>query len=63
MTKLLTAEELSQLLRIPKRTIYKFAKEGRIPGTLRMGKHWRFRKDLIDKWILDQTEIQINKAK
>ncbi len=58
MTKLLTAKELSQLLRIPKRSIYKFAKEGYIPGTLRIGKHWRFRQDVMEKWILQQTEIQ-----
>ncbi len=59
MIKLLTAEELSKLLRVPKRSIYKFAKEGLIPGVLRIGKHWRFREDLIKKWILDQTEAPI----
>ena len=56
MDKLLTAEELSDLLKIPKRTIYKFAQEGLVPGTLRIGKHWRFKEDLVEKWISDQTE-------
>ncbi len=51
MTKLLTAEELSKLLRIPKRSIYKFATEGQIPGAMRIGKHWRFRELEIEIWI------------
>jgi len=51
MIKLLTAEELSRLLRIPKRSIYKFAQEGHIPGGFRVGKHWRFREAEIEIWI------------
>jgi excisionase family DNA binding protein len=56
MTNILTADDLGKLLRVPKRTIYKFAKEGLIPGAFRVGKHWRFREDLIHKWIYEQTE-------
>ena len=51
----LTAEELGRFLRIPKRTIYKLAQEGLIPGTIRIGKHWRFRKNVVESWIRDQT--------
>jgi excisionase family DNA binding protein len=47
----LTAEELSKWLRVPKRTVYKFAQEGVIPGTIRIGKHWRFRQDMVSDWI------------
>ena len=54
-TKLLTAKELSGLLRIPKRSIYKFAKENQIPGTIRIGKHWRFKEDKIKLWIEGRT--------
>ena len=56
MTKFLTAKELSQLLRIPKRSIYKFAKEGQIPGALRIGKHWRFCEDIIEAWVKGLSE-------
>lgn len=51
MIKLLTVDELAKLLRIPKRTIYKFAHEGHIPGGFRVGKHWRFRESEIENWI------------
>lgn len=55
MTKLLTAEEVSQILRVPKRSVYKFASDGLIPGTFRIGKHWRFRQDIIEQWIQEQV--------
>lgn len=58
MIKLLTAHELAKLLRIPKRTIYKFAKEGHIPGGFRVGKHWRFREPEIEIWIKDSKYIK-----
>ena len=58
MKQLLTAQELSKLLRIPKRSIYKFASDGLIPGTIRIGKHWRFREDEIENWILQQGTIR-----
>ena len=56
MTKLLTAEELSKLLRIPKRSVYKFVQEGYIPGALRIGRHWRFREDAIEDWLAEQAK-------
>ena len=55
MTKLLTAEEISKLLRIPKRSVYKFVQEGCIPGALRIGRHWRFKEDIIENWISEQA--------
>ena len=58
MTKLLTAKELSALLRIPKRSIYKFAQEGLIPGGFRVGKHWRFRTDIVENWIVEQSNLK-----
>ena len=55
MSKFLTAEELSKLFRIPKRSIYKFASDGLIPGAFRIGKHWRFKADIVEKWIIEKT--------
>ena len=55
MIKLLTAEETSKLLRIPKRSLYEFAKQGLIPSAFRIGKHWRFREDIVENWIMEQA--------
>ena len=49
----LTIEELAAYLKIPKSTLYKIVREGKIP-TQKIGSHWRFRKVAIDHW-LDET--------
>lgn len=49
----LTVDELADYLKISKSTLYKLAQEGRIPGQ-KVGRHWRFRKETVDRW-LDQT--------
>lgn len=46
----LTIDELADYLKVSKSTLYKLAQEGRIPGQ-KVGKHWRFRKDAIDRWL------------
>ena len=47
-----TAEEVSIYLRIPQSTIYKLAQDKVLPG-FKVGKHWRFRREAILKWIDD----------
>ena len=51
----LTIVELSAYLKIPKSTLYKLVREGRIPSQ-KVGRHWRFRKKAIDRW-LDETRV------
>jgi len=46
----LTIEELAVYLKIPKSTLYKLVREGRIPSQ-KIGRHWRFRKGAIDLWL------------
>lgn len=52
-SELLTAEEISKFLRLPLSTVYKLAQEKKLPG-FKVGRHWRFRDDSIQKWILNQ---------
>jgi excisionase family DNA binding protein len=47
---ILTIEELAMYLKIPKSTIYKLVREGRIPSN-KIGRHWRFRRATIDRWL------------
>ena len=49
----LTIEEMSAYLRIPRSTLYKLVREGKVPSQ-KVGRHWRFRKEAIDRW-LDET--------
>lgn len=46
----LTIEELSSYLKIPKSTLYKLVREGGVPCQ-KIGRHWRFRKEAIDRWL------------
>ena len=48
----LTIDELADYLRISRSTLYKLAQEGRVPCQ-KVGRHWRFRKQAIDRWLED----------
>lgn len=49
-----TAEEVAQYLRLPLSTVYRLAQTAVLPA-FKIGKHWRFRRDTIERWI-DQQE-------
>ena len=51
-SEVLTIEDLSVYLKIPKSTLYKLVREGKVPGQ-KVGRHWRFRKRAIDRWLED----------
>ena len=46
----LTISELSAYLKIPKSTLYKLVREGKVPCQ-KVGRHWRFRKMAVDRWL------------
>jgi excisionase family DNA binding protein len=48
--QILTIDELAEYLKIAKSTLYKLAQEGKLPGQ-KVGRHWRFRKEAIDRWL------------
>ncbi len=48
--EVLTIEELAAYLKIPKSTLYKLAREEKVPST-KVGRHWRFQKRAIDRWL------------
>jgi excisionase family DNA binding protein len=50
LDNVLTIEELAIYLKISKSTLYKLVREGKIPSQ-KVGRHWRFRKKSIDRWL------------
>jgi excisionase family DNA binding protein len=46
--EILTVKDICSLLRVHYSTVYKLAKDGRIPG-FRVGTDWRFRRDVIER--------------
>ncbi len=51
--EILTLEEVAHYLRLKPQTIYKWAQERRIPA-VKLGKEWRFRKSVLDRWLDEQ---------
>jgi len=54
--RVMTLEEVSKYLRLSKSTVYRMANEGRIPVS-KIGRRWRFRKDVIDAWLSEQEKM------
>lgn len=46
----MTLEEVANYLKMKPQTIYTWAQKGDIPA-IKLGKEWRFRKDVIDEWL------------
>ena len=52
---ILTVREVADYLRLSEAKVYRLAKEHRLPA-IRIGKSWRFRRDLLDEWLSQCTE-------
>ena len=48
--EIMTIEEVAQYLRVKKRTVYEWLKNGKIPAIKAVGQ-WRFKKSKIDAWL------------
>ena len=47
---IMTVKDVAEYLRMSEAKVYKLVKEGVLP-VVRIGKTWRFRKDLLDAWL------------
>lgn len=50
-----TIDDLAAYLKVSKSTLYKLAQEGKVPGQ-KVGRHWRFRRETIDRWLDNSNE-------
>jgi excisionase family DNA binding protein len=52
---LLTAEQVSRLLGIPRSSVYEYARRGEDPlPAVRVGRHVRFHRTALERWLADQ---------
>jgi excisionase family DNA binding protein len=49
-TDVMTIKEVAQYLRLSEAKVYEMARDGTIPA-FRVGKSWRFQRDLLMDWI------------
>ena len=47
--------QLSQYLKVPRSTLYRLVHENKIPSH-KVGKHWRFSKEAVDRWLEQQSD-------
>jgi len=59
--EVLTAKQLAEYFQMDERTIYRLARAGKIPS-VKVARQWRFKKDLIDRWLEEQSEENLNKG-
>lgn len=52
-SEILTLDEVSAYLKAGKKTVYRLAQHGDIPG-FKLGGTWRFRRSELDRWIAAQ---------
>jgi excisionase family DNA binding protein len=56
MAEIMTTKEIAKYLKLHEITICKYASEGKIPA-IRIGRVFRFDKDVIDKWIAKGQKV------
>ncbi len=59
LPEIMTITETCTYLRIPRSSLYKLAQEGKIPCQ-KVGRHWRFRREAIDRWLEHMPGIKKN---
>ncbi len=55
---ILTVREVAEYLRMSETKVYRLVKQRQLP-VFRIGKSWRFRKDLLDEWLSQCTESSL----
>jgi len=58
---IMTVHDVASYLRLSEAKVYRLAKEGSVPS-FRLGKSWRFRKDMIDEWTKMKTQQMLQDA-
>ena len=55
---IMTVEQVAKHLRLHIGTIRQLARDGEIPA-FKVGKLWRFKKELLEQWIVKQWEMNV----
>ena len=60
--EIMTVKQVAKYLQMDEHTIYKLARSSQIPS-IKIAGQWRFKKDLIDRWIEENSFKNINRGK
>jgi excisionase family DNA binding protein len=56
---LLTAEQVAHYLKVDKFTVYRLVSQKKIPA-FKVGSQWRFKRRMIDAWLLKNSNLDKN---
>ncbi len=56
LREVMDIRQASEYLGISGDTLYRYASEGLIPA-FKLGNRWRFKKSLLDAWMVDQSGV------
>jgi excisionase family DNA binding protein len=57
-TELMTIHEVARYLHLSEAQVYKMVRAGHVPA-MRIGKAWRFKKELLDEWIRRESQLSL----
>jgi len=55
-SEVLTIGQVAELLQLHVMTVYRLAKEGKLPG-FKVGGRWRFHQETLDAWMADRAQV------
>ena len=53
---LLSADQVAHYLKVDRFTVYRLVSQKKIPA-FKVGNQWRFKKKMIDAWLLENSNI------
>jgi excisionase family DNA binding protein len=56
---LLTTDQVARYLKVDKFTVYRLVAQKKLPA-FKVGNQWRFRKKMIDEWLLEHSNLEEN---
>ncbi|NVM56291.1 MAG: helix-turn-helix domain-containing protein [Candidatus Helarchaeota archaeon] len=59
--EIMTIQECAKYLKTSISTIYRLAQKRRIPS-FKVSGQWRFKKELVDSWISENSKIKVTKG-
>ena len=54
--EILTVDQVAELLHLHAMTVYRLAKEGKLPG-FKVGGRWRFQRNTLQEWMVDRAQV------
>lgn len=59
--QMLTTEQVARYLKVDKFTVYRWVAKKKIPA-FRVGNQWRFKRSIIEAWLMKNSNMRAKKS-